>query len=59
VADADTLALAQELEHSIGLQVVLRDTGKGAGELVIRYQTFEQLDALCSRLTHTAPAVEE
>jgi hypothetical protein len=38
---------------------VLRDTGKGSGELVIRYQTFEQLDALCSRLTKTAPAAEE
>jgi ParB family chromosome partitioning protein len=57
-ADADTLALAQELEHSLGLQVVLRDTGKGSGELVIRYQTFEQLDALCGRLTKTAAAAE-
>jgi ParB family chromosome partitioning protein len=54
--NADTLALAQELENALGLQVVLRDTGKGAGELVIRYQTFEQLDALCGRLTKTAAA---
>ena len=53
-ANADTLALAQELENSLGLQVVLRDTGKGSGELVIRYQTFEQLDALCGRLTKTS-----
>jgi ParB family transcriptional regulator, chromosome partitioning protein len=49
--DADTRALAQELEETLGLQVVLRDSGKGSGELVIRYQTFEQLDGLCSRLS--------
>jgi ParB family transcriptional regulator, chromosome partitioning protein len=57
-SDADTLALVQDLEQALGLQVVLRDTGKGAGELTIRYQTFEQLDALCGRLTKTARAAE-
>jgi ParB family chromosome partitioning protein len=55
VTDADTLALAQELEETLGLQVALRDSGKGSGEVVIRYQTFEQLDALCSRLTRSSP----
>jgi ParB family chromosome partitioning protein len=54
VTDADTLALAQELEETLGLQVQLRDSGKGTGEVVIRYQTFEQLDALCSRLTRSS-----
>lgn len=55
VTDADTLALAQELEETLGLQVMLKDSGRGSGEVVIRYQTFEQLDALCSRLTRSSP----
>jgi ParB family chromosome partitioning protein len=50
VKDADTLALEHDLAEVLGLDVTIADRG-GAGELTIRYETLEQLDDLCRRLT--------
>jgi ParB family chromosome partitioning protein len=49
-ASADNQSLEQDLEEALGLQVKLRDHGDH-GELTIRYETLEQLDDLCRRLT--------
>ena len=48
--DADTRALEQDLEETLGLGVEIDDRG-GKGELRIRYASLEQLDDLCRRLT--------
>ena len=48
--DADTRALTKHLADSLGLDIVLKARGDG-GELVIRYATLEQLDAVCAKLT--------
>ena len=48
--DADTLALETDLSEALGLAVVIRDSN-GAGEVRIRYQSLEQLDDLCRRLS--------
>jgi ParB family chromosome partitioning protein len=50
VKDADTRALEADLEDVLGLKVDIRDRG-GVGEIRIAYQTLEQLDALCQRLS--------
>jgi len=52
--DADTRALEADLAEVLGLEVEIIDRG-GAGELRIGYQTLEQLDDLCRRLTRPAP----
>ena len=48
--DADTLSLENDLSEALGLDVAITDNG-GAGEIRIRYETLEQLDDLCRRLT--------
>jgi ParB family chromosome partitioning protein len=48
--DADTAALEADLEDVLGMSVDIADRG-GAGEMRIKYQTLEQLDELCRRLT--------
>ncbi|QGM47075.1 ParB/RepB/Spo0J family partition protein [Methylocystis heyeri] len=48
--DADTRAMEKLLSDSLGLSVAIRHEGE-RGELKIRYETLEQLDALCRRLT--------
>ena len=48
--DADTLALQGDLEDILGLKVQIRDRD-GVGEVRIAYQTLEQLDDLCRRLS--------
>ena len=48
--DPDTRLLEQDLSEAIGLQVALDDRD-GRGALTIRYETLEQLDDLCHRLT--------
>jgi len=48
--DADTLALETDLSESLGLAVEILDQD-GAGEVRVRYQTLEQLDELCRRLS--------
>lgn len=46
----DTLALESELAVLLGLKVEIKDRGS-AGELIIRYQTLEQLDDVLQRLS--------
>jgi ParB family chromosome partitioning protein len=48
--DADTAALEADLEDALGLSVDIADRG-GAGEVRIRYESLEQLDEICRRLT--------
>ena len=48
--DPDTRALEKRLGDALGLDVSIKPDGE-AGELVIRYTTLEQLDAVCARLT--------
>ncbi len=50
--DADTAALENDLAEVLGLVVEISDKG-GKGELKVRYETLEQLDDLCRRLTRT------
>jgi ParB family chromosome partitioning protein len=47
--DADTRALEKVLADVLGMNVEINHKGE-AGELVIRYGSLEQLDALCHRL---------
>jgi ParB family transcriptional regulator, chromosome partitioning protein len=47
--DADTRALEKVLADVLGMNVEINHRGE-AGELVIRYGSLEQLDALCHRL---------
>jgi len=48
--DADTLALETDLGSVLGLEVQILDRN-GIGEVRIGYQTLEQLDDLCRRLS--------
>ena len=48
--DADTLDLETTLSNALGMKVEVVDDG-GAGELRLHYQTLEQLDDLCARLS--------
>ena len=50
--DTDTQALESDLSDVLGLDVQVLDRG-GLGELRIKYQTLEQLDEVCRRLTRT------
>lgn len=50
--DADTLSLENDLSSVLGLDVEILDRG-GRGELRISYETLEQLDDLCRRLTRS------
>jgi ParB family chromosome partitioning protein len=49
--DPDIAALEADLESSLGLSIALHDSGGGKGELRLKYETLEQLDDLCRRLT--------
>jgi ParB family chromosome partitioning protein len=48
--DADTVALEHDLSEALGLAVEISDKD-GVGELRIRYETLEQLDEVCRRLS--------
>ncbi|MBO9710058.1 MAG: ParB/RepB/Spo0J family partition protein [Caulobacter sp.] len=48
--DTDTQALEADLSSVLGLDVEIDHRG-GAGALIVRYATLEQLDDLCNRLT--------
>jgi ParB family chromosome partitioning protein len=48
--DHDTSALESDLADILGLEVEILDRG-GAGEVRVRYESLEQLDDLCRRLT--------
>ena len=52
--DADTLALERDLSALLGLRVTVRFHGKKGGELIVHYQTLEQLDDVLRRLNHPA-----
>ncbi len=47
--DADTRALEKVLTDVLGMSVEINHSGE-AGEVVVRYASLEQLDALCHRL---------
>ena len=51
--DADTQALEHDLAEALGLVVEVIDHG-GAGEVTIKYETLEQLDEVCRRLTRSS-----
>ena len=48
--DADTIALEHDLSEALGLTVEIIDKD-GVGELRIQYETLEQLDEVCRRLS--------
>jgi ParB family transcriptional regulator, chromosome partitioning protein len=50
--DADTQALEVDLEDVLGMSVDINHRG-GQGDIRISYQTLEQLDDLCRRLTRS------
>lgn len=50
--DADTAALEGDLSANIGMKVAINHApGKEAGQVVIRYNSFDDLDEICRRLT--------
>jgi ParB family chromosome partitioning protein len=48
--DADLAALERDLSNLLGLKVAIRQDGT-TGEVVIQYQTLEQLDSVLHRLS--------
>jgi ParB family chromosome partitioning protein len=48
--DTDTQALENDLAEALGLTVEISDRG-GAGSVTISYESLEQLDEICRRLT--------
>ncbi len=48
--DRDLLRLEEEIADAIGATVKIKANRKGAGEMVIRFGSLDQLDALLSRL---------
>ncbi len=53
---ADLLALERELEDALGLKVEISDGGRAGGSVTVRYETLEQLEEVCRRLSRRAPA---
>ncbi|MEL7167076.1 MAG: ParB/RepB/Spo0J family partition protein [Pseudomonadota bacterium] len=50
--DADTRALESDLSAATGVKVVLHHKGdSGAGEMVLAYQSLDELDELCRKLS--------
>ncbi len=49
--DNDALALAHDLSDTLGLPVELKHKTDKGGQLIISYQTLEQLDEICRRLS--------
>ncbi|MGD0719655.1 MAG: ParB/RepB/Spo0J family partition protein [Roseiarcus sp.] len=52
--DADTRALEQSLSAALGAPVSIRHRGE-AGELRVKFSSFEQLDDFCRRLCQAEP----
>jgi ParB family chromosome partitioning protein len=48
--DADTARLENDLAEKLGAVVHIEPGRQGAGRVVIRYSTLEQLDGICERL---------
>jgi ParB family chromosome partitioning protein len=55
--DADTARLANDLAERLGAAVQIEPGRQGAGRLVIRYSTLEQLDGIVERLGVPAKSV--
>jgi len=50
--DADILAVQNHLEEFLGLSIrITADADMASGTVAIRYQTLDQLDLICQRLT--------
>jgi ParB family chromosome partitioning protein len=49
--DADTRALEDDLSANLGMSVLIDHRAGGEGQVVIRYQTLDQLDQLCQLLS--------
>jgi ParB family chromosome partitioning protein len=49
-ADADTRALEKTLTDALGMKVEIRHRGE-SGEVRVRYESLDQLDAICRRLS--------
>ena len=56
--DADTTALEHDLANMLGLKVDIKDRD-GRGQVVIHYETLEQLDSVLARLTHSNASPDE
>ncbi|MGB6176356.1 MAG: ParB/RepB/Spo0J family partition protein, partial [Methylocella sp.] len=48
--DADTRAMEKKLMEQLGMNVTIMRREGEAGEVVVRYKTFDQLEFLCRRL---------
>jgi ParB family transcriptional regulator, chromosome partitioning protein len=48
--DADTRAMEKKLMEQLGMKVIITHKEGEAGEVVVRYKTFDQLEFLCRRL---------
>ena len=48
--DADTARLENELAEQLGATVQIEPTRKGAGRVVIRYSSLDQLDGIVERI---------
>ena len=53
--DTNTLALEHDLSSALGLSVSIQDRSPRGGGVTISYETLEQLDELCRRLTRLKP----
>jgi ParB family chromosome partitioning protein len=49
--DADTLALEANISAALGLKIDIDHKGERGGQVHIQYQTLEQLDEICRRLS--------
>ena len=49
--DADTLALEANISAALGLKIEIDHKGDSGGQVHILYQTLEQLDEICRRLS--------
>ena len=49
--DADTLALEANISAALGLRIEIDHKGDSGGQVHVQYQTLEQLDEICRRLS--------
>ncbi|OEJ64123.1 ParB/RepB/Spo0J family partition protein [Magnetovibrio blakemorei] len=57
VKDSDTVALEHDMANMLGLKVEIKDN-RGRGQIVIHYESLEQLDGVLARLTHGPSGAE-
>ena len=57
--DADTKALEDSLEASLGLKVAIKHRGDRGGDVRIAYKSLEQLDEICRRLSRPSGLAED